>query len=182
MNTINCLFCENNFHPHPWTSEKFCCRKCYFSYRTNNPSVYKNPLKGKNNSGKNNARYGVEVTIETRKKMSLAQKGVKKPYLMGEKNGRWQGGITPINKLIRHSLDYRVWRKLVFEKDKYTCQKCNERGKILRAHHIESFDNNPRMRTQIENGITLCKSCHQKFHYIYGMGNNTIKQMEEFFN
>ena len=32
------------------------------------------------------------------------------------------------------------------------------------------------------NGVTLCEDCHKEFHKIYGYGNNTEKQYEEFIN
>ena len=35
------------------------------------------------------------------------------------------------------------------------------------------------MRTDESNGITLCKNCHKNFHSIYGFGNNTKEQFEE---
>jgi predicted HNH restriction endonuclease len=82
--------------------------------------------------------------------------------------------------LIRMSFDYKNWRKNVFERDDYTCQKCFVIGGNLNAHHISSFNNNPDLRFKLENGLTLCESCHYKFHNKYGFGNNSIKQIEIF--
>jgi hypothetical protein len=176
---VNCLNCNNKFDPHRWSSEKFCCRQCYFIYRNEHPEVYPNPLKGKDRTGKNNPRYGIEVSIETRIKMSEAQKGIKKPYLTGENNGQWKGGLTSINDQVRKSFEYSEWRRSVYQRDNYTCQKCGQVGKTLHAHHIESFNNNPKLRTEIKNGVTLCKKCHKNFHHIFGK-INTIKQFINF--
>ncbi len=57
-----------------------------------------------------------------------------------------------------HGSDYRYdeWRNAVFERDKYTCQKCEARG-YIEAHHIKSWKNYPKLRYKISNGITLCK-------------------------
>ena len=75
---------------------------------------------------------------------------------------------------------YTEWRKAVFERDNYTCQICGKRGGKLNAHHKESFNNNPALRTALENGICICEDCHKDFHHQYGRGNNTREQFEEF--
>lgn len=85
----------------------------------------------------------------------------------GNNNGSWKGGITPINKKIRHSLEYKLWRKAVFERDNYTCIWCGARsckGKdvILQADHIKPFAYYPEVRFAIDNGRTLCMECHKK--------------------
>ena len=54
------------------------------------------------------------------------------------------------------------WRKLVFERDDYTCQKCKKRGRDIEAHHKKSIAKYPKFIIQISNGQTLCKRCHEK--------------------
>lgn len=157
---------------------KWCCGR-----KASDETKLKMSLSHKGKKQKNNVagwNKGISWSEEVRQKMSLAQKGKKKPYITGEKNGQWKGGVTPINKLIRHSFEYKEWIKIIFNRDNYTCQKCNKKSNNLKAHHIESFDNNPNLRTNIDNGITFCKDCHDNFHHIFGKGNNTKKQLNKF--
>ena len=97
----------------------------------------------------------------------------------GELSPRWDGGKTPKNKLERDTAKYAEWRKAVFERDSYTCCKCNKGGK-LQAHHLLNFSKHPELRLIIDNGVTLCKACHDLFHVIYGKRNNTPDQYYAF--
>ena len=98
----------------------------------------------------------------------------------GPDSANWKGGVTSENCLIRSSTKYAEWRGQVFERDRYTCQKCSTRARYLNAHHMEGFDNNPELRTKVSNGITLCEGCHVDFHHQYGRGNNTKAQLDKF--
>ena len=41
---------------------------------------------------------------------------------------------------------------------------------------------NEKLRTDVNNGITLCKTCHKEFHDIYGYTNNTKEQLDMYIN
>jgi 5-methylcytosine-specific restriction endonuclease McrA len=79
-----------------------------------------------------------------------------------EKNPRWNGGTTKPNRKIRGSLEYKRWRFSVFQRDDFKCTECNKKGKTLQAHHIKPFSLFPELRLDLNNGITLCLSCHKK--------------------
>jgi hypothetical protein len=68
------------------------------------------------------------------------------------------------NDDFRRIPEYIKWRKSVFERDNYTCQKCNQKGGKLNAHHIKPFSKYKELRMQIKNGITLCEKCHKLLH------------------
>lgn len=82
--------------------------------------------------------------------------------LTGEKSHSWKGGLTTQSQIIRRSLEYKLWRQSIFERDNYTCVWCGERGKKLQADHIKPFCDYPELRFAIDNGRTLCLSCHKK--------------------
>jgi len=96
-------------------------------------------------------------TPEHKKKLSLARLG----KYEGENHPNWQGGKTPESQKIRKSVEYKQWVSNVFQRDNWTCQTCWVRGAKLEAHHIKSFAYFPELRFDVENGVTLCRSCHQ---------------------
>lgn len=103
------------------------------------------------------AAFGKKYTNEINKK-----KGV---HCIGEGNHNWRGGVTSENDKIRKTIQYKEWRKGVFDRDNYTCQGCGRKEDVsgkLNAHHIKQFSKFPNLRFELTNGITLCKPCHEK--------------------
>lgn len=100
---------------------------------------------------------GQHVSDETRKKLSEIRKG--------ENSHFWKGGISQANRTERmnfmRTLEYKSWRKAVFERDEYTCQMCFVVGGILNADHIKPYSLFPELRLDIDNGRTLCAPCHR---------------------
>ena len=132
------------------------------------PEARKNMSDAQKRMGKKPpSALGLKRTQETKKKISEYRTGRPRPEIQGEKCYNWKGGITPINAVIRTSLEYKNWRKSVFERDDYSCVQCGIRfikgitGKVeLHADHIKPFAKFPELRLDINNGRTLCKPCH----------------------
>lgn len=66
---------------------------------------------------------------------------------------------------VRRSTEYKEWRRNVFARDDYTCQRCGARGVKINAHHIKHFATDPDLRLELSNGITLCVTCHKAVHH-----------------
>lgn len=95
---------------------------------------------------------------------AAAKRGKSRPHLSGALHPNWKGGATGEARTIRNSEAYAEWRKAVFARDDHTCQSCQQRGGKLVAHHIEPFSENPLRRLDVDNGLTLCESCHAARH------------------
>lgn len=93
-------------------------------------------------------------------KVSKTKTGRPVPNLRGPRSGNWRGGV---NKDIWHSWEYQAWRKAVFRRDKYTCVLCGDaRGGNLEADHIKPRLLYPELTLDVNNGRTLCKTCHRE--------------------
>jgi 5-methylcytosine-specific restriction enzyme A len=65
-------------------------------------------------------------------------------------------------------------RKLVFERDNWSCVKCGI-GENLHCHHIDPVINNPIESADINNCMTVCKNCHKEIHKKEGCKYNELK-------
>lgn len=104
-----------------------------------------------------------------------------------EKHYNWKKELTDDYRIYRSNRrldpEYNKFIKLVLSRDNFTCQVCHNKNKgNLVVHHLESYNNNQELSKDITNGICLCKDCHKNFHRIYGKGNNTRKQFNEWSN
>lgn len=101
--------------------------------------------------------------------------------MVGPLSSRWNHGLTDEERLdSRKHSRYIDWRKAVYERDNYTCQKCGICSSgSLNAHHIEGYANNPELRTELSNGATLCKDCHKDYHHLHGYNHATRVKFEE---
>ena len=108
------------------------------------------------------------------KAISLAKTGMKytrhvetfaKPNARGERHYNWKGGISKQRHLEMAKWKYRVWRDTIFLRDNYTCQVCDQYGGTLHVDHIKSWSKYPELRYELDNGRTLCVSCHYYITY-----------------
>lgn len=132
-----------------------------------NPARYwlgrkKGPMSEATKKKLSEAKKGKKLSPEHIRKMSLGLKGKPQVHHRGANSHWWKGGVTSINKTIKNSLEYKLWRESVFKRDNWSCKKCKVRGGMLHPHHIKSFAHYPLLRFKVENGVTLCKGCHKK--------------------
>ena len=157
-----CLNCLVEYKSKPSINKKFCSRHCYFEGKRKgliiiNKDFYKNPLFLERQRISQLKYY--KLHPEKRLLISKKMSGVNSP--------RWKGGITAERMRIYNSLEWKNWRRMVFVRDDWTCQKCGKRSSKkqyvrIEAHHIKPFSLYYDLRFDIKNGLTLCKECHSK--------------------
>lgn len=106
---------------------------------------------------------GKQHTAEAKQKMS---DHARKNAPRGKDHYNYKGGKTQRSLAARRTPEYYDWRLAVFTRDNFTCQKCGDRrGRNLRAHHIKSFSEYPELALDVDNGLTLCVTCHDLEHF-----------------
>ena len=95
---------------------------------------------------------------------------VERKYIMETDDGHYQivhwyenNGIGETAKK-RNNYTYRKWREEVLTRDGHKCAECGS-SENLEVHHIKEFSIYPELRFDVDNGITLCRSCHRKHHF-----------------
>lgn len=145
-----------------WTDEQIAAHKERAKGRTFNTgrTHFKKGLKSWNTGVKS------WPTLEHRESISKANIG--RPAwnkgtvgVMGPPPNKIGEGITSKNRLERKKFRATMQR-LVFERDNYTCQLCDQYSGYLQVDHIKSWSKHPELRFAIDNCRTLCMGCHYK--------------------
>lgn len=151
QNTVSyCLNCGQMFYP--WTID-----------RRNGRIILDNEIK--TCSGKCKKEYSQKMELLRREKISLAFTGSGHP--------NWQGGKSEYR-----GDNWTHQRFLAKKRDNYICQCCGltqkqavkKYGSGLEVHHKKPyvfFDGDYVQANDLENLITLCRSCHQKEEWKY---------------
>jgi hypothetical protein len=116
----------------------------------------------------------------TGKPMSLSHKTKLSCSLRNMKEEEFDGFVAPVSQQERGKFEATGIRLECFRKSDYTCDKCNARGTVLNAHHLNSWKHFPEQRFDIDNLVTLCNVCHKQFHSIYGNSRITPNTKEQY--
>ena len=124
--------------------------------KTCNSCSKKGKLKSAEHKAKMSAAHtGILHTAESRANMSAAKQSIRDAYtkMYGEQH--------------KPSFHYlRKWAKQIKARDNFTCNRCNTvaTGGSIHAHHIVPKEYFPEVAFDMDNGVTLCSSCHRSFH------------------
>ena len=140
----NCLECGNIIViklKRDIERKKFCSRKC--------GGLYQSKQRSKDHMCKMWAKCN---TPEANAKK--AHKGDAHPRYIKDRNQV---------KSKRPKYENSQWTRAIFERDDFTCQACNQRGGKLQADHIKPYCLcSEEEKWSLNNGRTLCISCHKK--------------------
>ncbi len=155
--------CENcGIQVNKSQGKRFCSNKC----------------RGNILKGSKHPNFGIKLTKkrkeQIRQEMLVQYKtGKRIPYQLGKpqykvrgsKHHNWKGGVTGLDQTLRSRIEFRVWRRQVFEQQENKCVNCGETDiTLLVAHHIKYFKDYPELAYDPKNGIILCRRCHPKIH------------------
>lgn len=135
-----CLFCKTPFVTNSrQPKKKYCSNSCCTK---DHPETWKYALS--------------KVDRNYQKEIVSSRKGIMHP--------RWIKDRTIIMEKhrLRGTTEWCNWRNKVFERDNYTCQECKNKGIPIEPHHIIPLRLGFEKVFDINNGITLCRKCHQK--------------------
>ena len=98
----------------------------------------------------------------------------------GENSGKYNPNKTDEERENGRSYpEYLEFIRNVLARDNYTCQCCGKEHDDIEVHHLDGYNWCIEKRTDETNALLLCSTCHSNFHSIYGRGNNTKEQFEE---
>lgn len=121
--------------------------------------IKKNPIKA-------GFKKGHVVSEKRKAELRILMKGnTFGSKISGSKHYNWKGGISSKRGKEMTSFKYKTWRKSIFERDNYECQFCHKRNGYVESHHIKRWVAFPDLRSDINNGITLCRPCHNKTRF-----------------
>ena len=79
--------------------------------------------------------------------------------MAGKGNPKWRNGASPLRQQPHSARAYRTMRPRILERDGHRCVVCL-REESLHVHHIDQCT----MNNASSNLVTLCCSCHRKWH------------------
>jgi hypothetical protein len=128
------------------------------------------PVFGTKRPGEKSAFFGKHHSDSTKKRISDTWKILSPKYVKrGPDHPNWNPDLTQEERIVaRKRPEIYEWRTLVYQRDDYTCQACGKRGVRLTAHHLYDYKRYPSYRTSPDNGVCLCKVCHEEFHSSLG--------------
>jgi hypothetical protein len=171
MVSVKCLNCNKDFNviPARLVTAKFCSYKCRGEWRTvhwsgaNHPGYQQGPrtLICQYCKSEFSQRSTEAISMFRKRKfcsMECAKHGQMR--LVGELHPLFKSDSRRKAARGKHG----AWARAVISRDKATCRKCSVTNVELHAHHILSFADHPEKRWDVENGLTLCHSCHWAEH------------------
>lgn len=165
MLAVQCQHCSKEFQVRPYraATARFCSIKCRSEWRKAN-------FVGENNPNFRGGRFKKCAHCDTEFWVIPAtehKKFCSKPCADAggfRYSGKGHPNYREEARRKNRGGNHRYWVNAVISRDKATCQHCGATNVELHAHHIKSYKDHPGLRFDVDNGITLCYSCHWTVH------------------
>lgn len=172
--TKKCLVCNSPFYviPARVKTAKYCSNACRGkmvgdAFRGNkHPRYLPNAIRSKSCEGCGNEIIHTNQPITSFQKQKFCSKPCADKYAFrysGSSHANYKGDAA---RAKNRPAKVSRWAEKILRRDKHKCQRCNAHGPdvSLQAHHIRPYQFYPSGRTDLNNGVTLCASCHWEVH------------------
>ena len=104
-------------------------------------------------------------TSESRKVKHWGVSGPANPMygMRGPLSPNYKGGITPERQKLYSQVEWKTLVANVRSRDSFKCCRCCGTTQLL-THHRKSWTKHPEARVNMDNLVTLCKTCHAWVH------------------
>ncbi len=156
-NKKSCIVCKKHV---PWMNSKYCSRFCSSKNRVGSKMSEESKKKMSDKKiGKPHFH-----SIETLEKIRKALTGKPNFNMRGSNHPNYTDGGKATSERAKEMqrVEYKNWRRFIFERDQFTCVLCLKHGNKLNADHILPWASFPKHRYDTSNGRTLCVECHRK--------------------
>lgn len=167
---VSCSCCGSRFKRKRSEATKdnhnFCDRECYLKYRKENPAEYSQKNRVEVQCHHCGSTYRVipsRIDQNDRNFCSLECFWEwESEYFAGENGPAWAGGAD-----YYYGPNWPERRDKARERDGYKCQSCGQQDRLEVHHivHVSEFDDYE-TANKLENLVTLCKSCHNRWEGI----------------
>lgn len=85
----------------------------------------------------------------------------------GDKNPRYVDGSSPERQRMYAQGEGKDFIRSILKRDGYKCARCGAEKsgkKSLHVHHIKPWAGNKKLRFDMSNAVTLCRTCHSWVH------------------
>jgi hypothetical protein len=125
--------------------------------------------KGEHFSRKTEFKKGMTPWNKNKKGFKGYWAGKNRPDRAGPKSNLWKGGVTPDIQQRCSTAWWKNLRKIIYKRDNWMCQMCLKKcNSNIQCHHIIPVSDGG--GHQLDNLVTLCKSCHLKIHNLLKRG------------
>jgi thymidylate synthase (FAD) len=95
----------------------------------------------------------------------------------GELSPTYVDGSAPERQKAYVQKQGREFLRAVYKRDGYCCRRCGapkKQPKSIHAHHIRPWAGNPELRFDLDNAVTLCRTCHSWVHSKSNIGREWL--------